>query len=181
DVVYYRAVDNVNVDAFAGKAIPHLRRPYALHLMDDWPRRLEKTSPALFSKFDKSLRTLISNSGAPLSIGDAMSKEFGQRYGRTFSAFANAVDPASFPPRKRVPERGEEFVISYAGALAEDMTLASITDFANGVEILPDTLNVRLNIYTRQPWTELANLAFGKLTRTRILVQTPSADYYALL
>ncbi len=181
DAVYYRAVDNAMVHAFASSTIPLLRKPYVVHLMDDWPRRLEKTTPVSFVEHDKSLRALISNANACLSIGDAMSKEFGQRYGRLFIPFANAVDPASFPPRKRVPKQGEEFLICYAGALAEDMTLTSVTDVANAVESLPDSLNVRLNIYTRPPWTGIAKRIIGKLSRTRILEQVPSADYYVLL
>lgn len=181
DVVYYRAVDNSMVHAFASSTIPQLRKPYVVHLMDDWPQRLEKTASVSFVEFDKSLRGLISNANASLSIGDAMSKEFGQRYGRLFTPFANAVDPASFPPRKRVPKQGEEFLICYAGALAEDMTLASVTDVANAVESLPDSLNVRLNIYTRPPWTGIAIRMLGRLSRTRILKQVRSADYFALL
>lgn len=181
DVVYYRAVDNAMVHAFARSAIPQLRKPYVVHLMDDWPQRLEKTAPVSFVEFDKSLRGLISDANASLSIGDAMSKEFGQRYGRLFTPFANAVDPASFPPRRRVSKQGEEFLICYAGALAEDMTLASVADVANAVESLPDSLNVRLNIYTRPPWTGIAIRMLGRLSRTRILRQVLSADYFALL
>lgn len=180
EVVYYRAVDSELVHDFAVKAINALDKPFVVHLMDDWPSRLRETDPARFERIDGSLRELISHARAALSIGDAMAAEFGRRYGVEFTPFANAIDPAAFPPRRSGGEN-KEFVISYAGALAEDMVLDSVTNVAFAIESMPSGLNVRLHIHTRPPWFARAKKAFGNIPAVRVLEPVAARDYYALL
>ncbi|CAK0779602.1 Methyltransferase, FkbM family [Gammaproteobacteria bacterium] len=181
EIIYYRAVDNDTVHSFASAAIKELKSPYVIHLMDDWPKRLETRSPTQCQQFDPSLRILIRNSSAACSIGRSMSAAFTQRYRKPFYEFSNAVDPASFPPRTTKSGAKKEFVICYAGALAEDMTLTSVTDFAKAVEELPKELNAYLHIHTRHPWSGIAKRAFCDLQHTRVKDQAPETEYYELL
>lgn len=181
DVVYYRAVDNMVVHAFAAKTVADMAKPLVIHIMDDWPERLKKTSPVEFASYDTTLRSLFAQSQANLSIGETMSQAFEQRYGTPFQAFANAVDPAAFPPKRRVRMPGNQFIIRYTGALADDMTLDSVKDIAEAVEALPEELRVYLHIFTREPWLKSARSAFANYRSIRVLQQVPSEDYYALL
>lgn len=180
DVVYYRAVEHELVHGFANKAIKVLERPYVIHLMDDWPTRLQASDPAAFARIDASLRQLLVGASAALSIGDAMSMEFGRRYGVEFTPFANAIDPAAFPPRK-TRQVGAEFVVSYAGALAEDMVLDSVANTAFAIDSLPRELNVRLNIHTRTPWHGRALKTFEAVHSVSVLEPVPATNYYAVL
>jgi len=180
-VVYYRAVDNDTVHKFAERVERELARPLVVHIMDDWPARLESQSPQRHAEFDASLRHLLQKARVRLAIGDDMAQVFGQRYEVPFRSLANAVDPASFPPRRRSRKPSDDFVIRYTGALAEDMTFASVTEVARAVEALPDDLRARLVIHTRSPWLESARDAFKNLGRVSVVDQISASSYYALL
>jgi FkbM family methyltransferase len=180
-VVYYRAVDNDTVHKFAERAARELTRPLVVHIMDDWPARLQSQSPQRYAEFDRSLRELLHKASVRLAIGDDMADVFGQRYGVPFRSLANAVDPASFPPRRRVRKASDDFVIRYTGALAEDMTFASVAEIAHAVEALPEHLNARLVIHTRPPWSQAAQKAFAQLRRVSVVDQIDAASYYAVL
>jgi FkbM family methyltransferase len=181
DVVYYRAVDNETVHAFAERVISEFDKPLLVHLMDDWPARLQFKDVSKFERYDRSLRAMLKAACACLSIGDDMSTAFEKRYGIPFRSLANAVDPAAFPPRQRKRQRGEDFVIRYTGALADDMTFQSVIDFAMAVEALSSDLGVRLDIYTRAPWLSIATRTFGEYKSVCVLEQVESSAYYPLL
>lgn len=180
-VIYYRAVDNEIVHSFAERAIAALSKPLAIHLMDDWPARMQSQGSPHFDRFDHSLRAMLKAARARFSIGEDMSRALEARYGVPFCSFANAIDPAVFPPRQRARKAGDKFVIRYTGALAEDMTLASIVEVATAVQTLSSDLNIRLDIHTRPPWTAVATKAFAAHSSVRVLEQVDSSIYYPLL
>lgn len=180
DLIYYRAVDNMVVHTFARKAIDALQVPYVVHLMDDWPERLRRESCAEYPAYDFDLRSLLAGARACLTISDAMSSVFEARYGRSFVPFANAVDPAAFPPHPLKAITGDGLRILYTGALADDMTFQSVKDVAAVLPTLAGGLVV-LEVYTREPWFDRARRAFAGNLRVRIHKQVPAEDYYSLL
>jgi hypothetical protein len=91
DVVYYRPVNYpVSFHEVACYLIRRCAVPYVIHIMDDWPTRMKIKEPLIFPMMDLSLRELIHNAAACLSISKEMSVAYEARYHRTFLPFANA-------------------------------------------------------------------------------------------
>jgi FkbM family methyltransferase len=177
-LIYYRAVDHDTVHAFAKAAIDALAVPYVIHMMDDWPERLRGSKPDHFARYDADLRRWFAGARACLSISAAMSSAFAERYGVGFQAFANAVDPAMFPPRRVRPGGPTTLRIVYTGALAEDMNARSVEEVAAALPGLP---GVTLDIYTREPWLTRAQKTFEGNPSVSVRRQVAAADYPALL
>lgn len=182
DLIYYRAVDNETVHAFAGllkQALPAV--PMAVHIMDDWPERLRRSDPQRHAVFDTTVRGLFAHARVRLAIGTRMAEAFEARYGGPFVPFANAVDPGDYAAPARSRGATDPIVIRYAGALAEDMTLASVQAVARAVQTLSARIPVRLEILTRGVWLETARQAFGTLSAVHVLHQVPADQYPAAL
>lgn len=181
DVIYYRAVEDQMVHGFASVLLSRCAAPLVIHLMDDWPARLKATNPGVFPELDRSLRTMLQRAVQRLSIGERMSRAFEERYGHKFLAFANGIDPSNFPPKIWAGNANRPFVIRYTGALAKDMTFDSICDIAESIELLSEKIDIRLEIYTRQPWLKQAKERFSEFRAVSILNQVRAEDYNGLL
>ena len=152
DVIYYRPHDRPEgFHQWAEAVIDRLGVPVVTHLMDDWMARLEDGAEA-----EKSLRRILWRSAACLSIGEAMSAAFSERYGVPFYPVANCVEPEEWTVldrrRRSASGAGEPVVIRYVGGLAEDMTLASVVDVARAVNSLHDECGLSFEVYTMGPW-----------------------------
>lgn len=180
-VIYYRAVEDPMVHGFASVLLSRCAAPLVMHLMDDWPARLRVTKPEVFTEFDRSLRMMLQRAAQCLSIGETMSRAFEERYDRKFWGFANGIDPSNFPPKVWAKNANSPFVIRYTGALARDMTFDSICDIAEAIELLSETIDIRFEIYTRQPWIGQANERLSGLRTVSILNQVPAEEYNDLL
>lgn len=149
-VIYFNPTDSRRLLDIAGTLVEETNAALVLHMMDDWPARLEADSEN-FIYCDRALRRLIGRSRKCLSISDAMSEAYRKRYGVDWSALANGVEPGRFParlPRQEKPSAERPFVIRYMGALADDMTYASVSDIARAVASLQPSHPVRFEIYT---------------------------------
>ena len=181
EVLYYRAVDDRLLHEFAARLTTSQVPPFVVHMMDDWPARLCRNKPEEFSYFDKTLRSMFHSASARLSIGQKMSDAFRERYTLAFKPFANAIDPACFPPRATQHDPSQPFVIRYAGALAEDMTFDSVSDVAEAIEALSMQISIRLEIYTRPPWKAPAQQRFAGMKSVSVLEQVSAQEYNLLL
>ncbi|MFH0342510.1 MAG: glycosyltransferase [Chromatiales bacterium] len=151
DVIYYRPHDRPKgFHQWAEAVIDRLGVPVVTHLMDDWMARFEDGADA-----EKSLRSILWRSAACLSIGEAMSTAFSERYGVPFYPVANCVEPEEWTVldrRRRAARASEPVVIRYVGGLAEDMTLASVVDVACAVDGLHEEYGLSFEVYTMGPW-----------------------------
>ena len=168
DLIYYRPVaEKLHLHDFACTAIEKLGVPLVLHIMDDWPERLSRKDPSLHAKLDQSLRELLNQSTTRLSICNAMSVAYRERYGLDFIPIANCINPDDWLALSKQDSRKnrseEPFVIRYAGGLADNMTFWSVLDIAHTVAALQDEMQVKLEIYTMLPWKEKAVNAFSSL------------------
>ncbi|ODA68655.1 hypothetical protein A7A08_00487 [Methyloligella halotolerans] len=169
ELILYRPVpDAPHLHALAMNTIDKYRVPLVTWIMDDWPKRLERDDPAQLAELGPDLQSLFEQSAARLSICDAMSKAFGERYGVTFQAFANGVNVGDWPrPKTRPPG---PFTLRYGGSLADNMTLQSVVRIAQAVEELHgEGLNMVLEIKTRPDWARLAAKHFKTLERTQFI------------
>lgn len=152
DVIYFRPIDSERLFEFAEQAIDTLGKPLVIQIMDDWPERLRVQNPARYVKLDAVLRRLLALARVRLSICRAMSEAFARRYAQTFLPLANGVDVEALPAKAWGAEQtfSEErpFLLRYMGALADDMTFASITDVAAVVAELAPRLPLRFEVFT---------------------------------
>ena len=183
EAVYFRAVDHPLLTEAAEKITAELGVPLAIHIMDDWQERLRKSNPVLFGSLDGSLRRLLDQATVRWSICDKMSDEYLQRYGRPFEALANGVDLDEFPPRveERRTAHAGVFTLRYLGALAEDMTLSSVTDIARAVSDLQGEVPIRFVIHTMKWCRATAERAMTSLRGVNFADVVSGAPYRALL
>lgn len=179
EVILYRPVPLTSeLHACAMNIIRRSNIPLALWIMDDWPTSLAESNPDEFSRLDKDLRALFAQSARRFSISEAMSGAFAKRYGVTFEAFANGVDPSEWRPAQRRENIGT-LRLRYAGSLAENMTLWSLRQIANAVEELAAAgVDIMFEIKTRELWRNAASFHFEGLSRTSfIIADLPPEEY----
>jgi tetratricopeptide (TPR) repeat protein len=163
-IIYYRPVgEQPHLEEFAQRAINSLGIPVVTQIMDDWLDRISAQDPSLHQKLDSSLRNLLQNSAARLSISTAMSEALQDRYGLDFIPIANCVNPDDWWQLKEIKPKTDDFVIRYVGGLADDMNFNSIDEIACVVSSLAEKLNVRLEIYTMSHWKAKAIAAWQDL------------------
>lgn len=154
DIAYYRPHDQPQpFHRWAEQVIDWLGIPVVTHLMDDWMARLAPDVDAL-----TSLPKVLSRSAACLSIGEAMTSAFRERYGVAFQPIANCADRAEWLALEPRPTRCADtpVVMRYVGALAEDMTRASVVEVAQAVDRLHEHLGLSFEVYTMATWMPAA-------------------------
>jgi glycosyltransferase involved in cell wall biosynthesis len=179
EVVLYRPVPDAGalhaMSMHIIEAQPDL--PLVTWIMDDWPARLEVDDPNQFAGLNENWLWLLERSSLRLSIGERMSAVLKDRYGYDFVPFANGIDPAEWPERQHEP--GEDFVIRYAGGLAENMTARSVLRVAESVEALANEGHrIRLEIRTRPVWEAKQRRYYSRLKHTKILTDLLPNDAY---
>lgn len=179
DVILYRQVPDVPaLHAFAMQTIERLNRPLVTWMMDDWPEVVAGKDPEQWKTLGPDLEMLLERSAVRLSICDAMSGAFAQRYGHRFEAFANAVDPADWGQTPRSSAR-TGLLIRYAGGLAPNMNRNSVLRVARAVEILAQQgYDISFEINTASWWHDQSRDLFADFAHTRLeTTRRSSADY----
>lgn len=128
--------------------------PLLLWFMDDWPERLRATSPAEADAIERDLRRLAQRASGCFAISASMASAFHERYGGPpYQVAHNGVRPEdwSFP---RIPRsENDPILLRYSGALAPDMSLASMISLAQAVSKLAASGKpVQLEIRTQKTW-----------------------------
>ncbi|MFD0987439.1 6-hydroxymethylpterin diphosphokinase MptE-like protein [Methyloligella solikamskensis] len=178
DLILYRPVPDVpHLHAVAMESIDRYRVPLVTWIMDDWPSRVKNDDPAQYEILDADFCELLDQSAMRLSICDAMSEAFEARYGHSFQAFANGIDPTEWPrPRTRPPG---PLTIRHVGSLADNMRAASVLQVAEAVEQLAEEgLPVRFEIKTRAGWANKVGRYFNVFGHTRLITDEMSAAEY---
>jgi len=155
--------------------------PLVTWIMDDWPARLQMKDQNRFAQLDGDLRNLLGRSVVRLSICEAMSKAFSERYGHSFVAYANGIDPDLW--REAKEHKKGPVVLRYAGGLAPDMNVQSVLRVAHAVEKLAaEGHAIRFEISTRPLWEERSGELFKELKATSLDTTNRSMkDYIRLL
>lgn len=179
DVILYRPVpDNMALHEQAMHVIRQLDVPLVLWIMDDWPARLQQEDPEKYKLLNQDLHELMTRSSCRLSIGEAMSLAFKQRYGVTFEPIANGIAIDSIPERIRdIPAEGPVRV-RYAGSLAENMTLDSVARVARSIERINIGIPIIFEIKTRGVWKSRAARYFKNLNKTHFITDSLTPEGY---
>jgi glycosyltransferase involved in cell wall biosynthesis len=93
--IIYSQLSTIELIDFVQELRQILKLPVAIHIMDDWPLTISKKG--LFQTYwkkniDKKFRSLLKDSKVFLSISEAMSEEYYNRYGYNFIPFHNPID-----------------------------------------------------------------------------------------
>jgi FkbM family methyltransferase len=158
EAIYYRPTidQHPRLHALALKILTRHPVPLVTHIMDDWPSRLAAHDETRGRSVDQELRSLLARSDKVLSISDKASAVLGDRYGVSFEAIANGVDPDTYRAAAEAvrleKDRRSEVVLRYCGALAKDMTFHTAVDVARAVDALQGELPVRFEVYTMPAW-----------------------------
>jgi glycosyltransferase involved in cell wall biosynthesis len=179
ELILYRPVsDLAHLHALAIQVIKQNDSPLVTWIMDDWPARLHAKNEPIFETFDRDLRHLLERSVLRLSICDRMSQAFEKRYGHTFTAVANGIEPSQWPPRRE--HRRGPMLVRYAGGLATDMNAQSVLRVARAVEALVEEgSDIRFEIATQTWWLKQGEHLFKGLKATRIEASRRSFAEYA--
>lgn len=155
DVIYCRPIDSIELLDFTNLAIDELNCATVVHMMDDWPKRIEAEDPAKHQGVDSTLRSILHKADLALSICPEMSAEYLIRYGRKFEPIANGVDLEKFSEKDWLNRpsisKANPFNLLYMGGLAEDMTANSVFDIARIVTEISGEYPIKFTIYT-MPW-----------------------------
>jgi len=181
-LIYFRPTDSPPEFLELGwEIVQRLDMPVVSHIMDDWPERLRVEDPARFARIEPTLRALLARSAVRLSIGEAMSAAFRERYGCEFVPVANGIEPAEWSGLEPAAKADGPFVIRYCGGLTDDMTTASVEAFARVVGELGAELPVRFEIYALPAALKTAQERFREFPGVTVLPSVAWADYPRLL
>ncbi len=186
DVIYYRPVgDRDDLHALAMEIIDTLRVPFVTHMMDDWPLRMHRSNPERAERYDADLKDLFSRAFVNLSICDAMTNAFWERYETDFVAIANGVEEEIIEKLAAIkrPKKGTApFRIRYMGGLAPDMTCHSVLDVMAAVETLRgEGRDVTFEIYTMPHWMKVNKDVLHERDGVTVNKSVDKERYYELI
>ncbi len=144
--------------------------PVVVHIMDDWiSSNYSKGVLSFFerSRVQKRFKRILKNAAETIVISDAMKKEYGQRYKRSFSVFQNTIDVDKWAHNLRVTLSNEKKIFSmvYTGSIfpyaqldALILACQAVLDLVNsGVQLefsiyAPEHMSVSLsNMFESEP------------------------------
>ena len=183
DIIYVQ-VSNLESINFVNALKGYLNKPVILHMMDDWPSVISTRGPLKnywHNKIDIALRDLLKSCSLLLSISDAMSEEYQQRFGFKFTAFHNPINIEDWLPySKNNWTFTNTFKILYTGRIGTANT-ETIKKIAVAVDNLSNSgLKISLDIFSPNINTDRAKaLNFFKGVNLKNIV--PHSKIPALL
>ncbi|RAH96547.1 hypothetical protein DLJ53_32065 [Acuticoccus sediminis] len=190
DVVLYRPVaERPDLHRLLAEILSLHPAPVLTSFMDDWMLRLFGQSKPGFDAFDHGVRVLLEAAPFCLAISEPMGALLEARYGVPAVALANGIEPEVFAGvRQAAAEAGKVAAgaggglkVRYAGGLAGDMGLATLTNLAEAVERLAPR-GATLEIKTSPYWMRTQGEAFAAWPATTVFSEEMTrAEYHAWL
>ncbi len=119
--VLYIQVSTREEILFSIKLLDYLKLPAIIHMMDDWPSTISKKGllrKYWRKKIDREFRQLLDRVDHYLSISNAMSSEYLNRYNKAFEAFHNPIDISKYNHTKiKKINSHETFRVLYIGRI----------------------------------------------------------------
>ncbi len=174
DIIYVQPFHHRTM-RFGNLLYDELKIPYAIHIMDDSIRYINK-SIILRKKrqqlIEKDFKKLMHNAKVRLSISEAMSSEYLRRYGKIFVPFRNPIEIGNWIPyqRRNTVVDPDKIKIIYTGRLFSP-TLFSLIDMCQATDRLNrNNKKVELDIYSHDK-----NTTFFKIIKQLegVNLQTP--------
>ena len=176
DIIYIQPFHH-NIIRFGNLIYEKLGIPYAIHVMDDSVRYINK-SKIFKNSFQRLIegdfKKLIDNAEVRMCISEAMAEEYFSRYNKPFLHFRNPIETEHWLPfqKKNFTIDSGLAKIIYTGRLFPP-TLSSLIDLCRVIDKLNrDDKKVVLEIYTHdknQSFFELAASLKGIVFRAPVL------------
>jgi glycosyltransferase involved in cell wall biosynthesis len=119
--IIYTQLSSIELIGFVSDLQKKLMLPVAIHMMDDWPVTISKRGflqAYWHRRIDKEFRRLLSKASVLMSISEAMSLEYLNRYGHRFVPFHNPIDMKFWGAfSKKDYSTNTPFVVLYAGRI----------------------------------------------------------------
>ena len=152
DVIYSHLM-SVEMIRFVTRVQQFTGKPIIIHMADEWHKSLYKNSIVYknWQKIvDRELRALFTKSKVAMSICQAMSDEYQQRYGKEFLPFHNPINLDDWLPySKTTYQANEKFKIAYTGRLGTG-NVKTIRVVANSISRLTNSgYQIELDLYTK--------------------------------
>jgi glycosyltransferase involved in cell wall biosynthesis len=130
------------------------KRPLVIHIMDDWINSFHKPGLSRLTwngRITRKFGAIIKGAEGLMSICDAMSEEYKNRYNRDFMPFHNCIEFEKWEKYRRTNHQiSDKFVILYAGRIGPG-TSTSIISIAKAVEIIGNrNINIEFQIQTKE-------------------------------
>lgn len=175
--ILYMHFSTLEEIVFARQVISYLKIPSAIHMMDDWPSLIGTKGPLKFywhRKIDRELRLLLSEADLHLSISEAMSSEYKQRYNLNFIPFHNPIETTRWLTDKKEVNNIDRnnVVILYAGRIGRGIS-ESLIEVASAIDSMDEEMNIRLHIQT----TDRDHYVLDRLEQFRCVVINPVVSY----
>jgi glycosyltransferase involved in cell wall biosynthesis len=176
--VLYIQVSSREEILFSIELCDYLGIPSVIHIMDDWPSTIGKKG--LFKnywrkKIDKEFRQLLYRMNLCLSISDAMTSEYLNRYDKVFKAFHNPIEIEAWQPycKTNFELDYDHVKILYSGRIGIGIT-ESLIEVANVIDNLNDSLgNIKLYIQTATNSSPIIH----RLEKFKCIVINPIVNY----
>jgi glycosyltransferase involved in cell wall biosynthesis len=183
DILYLQVSTRDSV-LFASQLIDYLKIPSAIHIMDDWPSTISNTG--LFRKYwskkiDREFRDLLNRIDLPLSISEAMSVEYHNRYERSFIPFHNPINISGYKEPELVrPNIENRYRVLYMGriGIANKTSINHFAAIVSGFKI--DHIPVEFDIYTSDVNSPVS-LQLGRMRSVKVYPAVKHDDVPSLL
>jgi glycosyltransferase involved in cell wall biosynthesis len=177
DIIYMQ-ISSLEGITFAIQLIDYLKIPSALHMMDDWPSTISSYGP--FKKYwrreiDSQFRCLLDKVKLHISISDAMSDEYRERYDKEFVVFHNPVDTKVWLPHIKTNFTLDKKCVSvlFSGRIGTGIS-NSLLEVASAIDSIHDNdLNIKLYIQT----TVKEHSVLQQIQKYKCPVINPVAEY----
>lgn len=165
DVIYASTGDICKL-GFISEMAEHFDKKCVLHIFDDYinSRHEGTLFPGYWKRrLDGAFRATLDATHLHLSIGDKMSAEYAQKYGKDFYGFHNPIDPELWISEPETTEHQEcadaPFTFVYAGKINRD-TVAPLIDVIEAIDRLNagGECNLKLKVYSPYPFDEIYRL-----------------------
>jgi glycosyltransferase involved in cell wall biosynthesis len=177
DIIYVQ-VSSLESIIFAGQIIEFLKIPSAIHMMDDWPSIISGYGPLKKYwniKIDKEFRKLLNNVDLHLSICDAMSSEYKERYNKEFTAFHNPIEAKLWLLHTKTDFylTKKNITILFSGRVGAGIT-DSLLEVASAIDSINNNkFNIKLHVQT----TIIDHTFLQLIQRYKCVAINPVADY----
>lgn len=150
--IIYSQLSTLELIRFVDTIQIQLKKPIALHIMDDWPSKFSQKGLFYFywkKKSAREFKKLLEKASVLMSISRAMSEEYKKRYNKNFIPFRNPIEIDKWLPYARNQwSKQDIFHILYTGRIGTAngksiMIMANVIDYLNS-----NGIKIKLEIYT---------------------------------
>jgi glycosyltransferase involved in cell wall biosynthesis len=150
--IIYTQLSNIELISLVGDLQKKLGLLVAIHMMDDWPVTISKPGflQAYWHKrIDREFRRLLSKASVLMSISEAMSIEYLNRYGYEFVPFHNPIDMKFWGAvSKKNYSTNTPFIVLYAGRIGTGIQ-DCLLDIAEAIKgLVSEKVKIEFHIQT---------------------------------